>query len=145
MTVFFLGMTVLEHNITECFPVNTLFVPNMTIWHKSARMGEILKPCHNFEILIALVFPEWSLCRGYLVVPGHKCRRQSKNVVHTNWPPGWPGISNPCWGYFRNIEFWGSFATHLHIINIYCTLFLSKNFDSPWFLLSETNPESCFG
>ena len=54
------------------------------IWHKSARMGEILNPFHNFEIFSALVFPEWSLCRGHLVVPGHKCQQESEKVVHTS-------------------------------------------------------------
>ena len=28
------------------------------IRHKSARIGEILNPCHNFEIFLTLVFPE---------------------------------------------------------------------------------------
>ena len=54
-------------------------------WHKSARMGEILNPCRNFKIFIAFVFPELSVCRDHLAVPGHKCQRESKNVVHTSW------------------------------------------------------------
>ena len=40
------------------------------VWHKSARMGEILNPCHNFEIFITLVFLEWSACRDHLAIPG---------------------------------------------------------------------------
>ena len=42
----------------------------------------------NFEHfgVWCLVFPEWSLYRGHLGVPGHKCQHESKNVVHTSWP-----------------------------------------------------------
>ena len=57
---------------------------DIDIWHKSARMGEILNTCHNFEIFRALVIPEWSLCRGHLLVPGYKCWRECKTVVHTS-------------------------------------------------------------
>ena len=54
------------------------------IKHKSERMGEILNPCHNFEIFKALVFPEWCLCRGHLVVPGYKCWKEFKKAFRTS-------------------------------------------------------------
>ena len=48
-------------------------------------MGEILNPCNNFEIFSPLLFRELSFCKGHLVVPGHKCWWQSKNVVYIRW------------------------------------------------------------
>ena len=54
------------------------------IWQKSARMGWILTLCHNVEIFRSLVFLDWSLWKGHLVVPGHKCQRESKQIVHTS-------------------------------------------------------------
>ena len=57
----------------------------VSIWHKSARMGKILNPCHNFKLFSTLQFSEWFLCRGHLAVLDHKCWRQSKNVVHISW------------------------------------------------------------
>ena len=37
-------------------------------------------------------------------------------------PSGWPGTSNQGWGISKNINLWGSFANHLHIIIIFCTI-----------------------
>ena len=54
------------------------------IGHKSARLGEILIPCHNFEIVSASLqcYQNNLFGRGHLLVPGHKCWRQSKNIVY---------------------------------------------------------------
>ena len=49
---------------------------------KKIHMAQITEDGGNLEIFSALVFPEWSLCRGHIVVPGHQCRRQSNNIVH---------------------------------------------------------------
>ena len=48
------------------------------IWHKSARMGEILNIFYNFNIFIVLVC--WKLSRQ------RRRWRQSQNFVHTSWP-----------------------------------------------------------
>ena len=58
----------------------------INICHTSSRTGEILNSCSNFEIFSTFVWPEWSLCRGQLAVPGQKCWRQSKHFVHISCP-----------------------------------------------------------
>ena len=74
-----------------------------TKWHKSAN------PCHNFESFSTSVWPEWSLSRGPLVVPGQTSQHQPKMLF----------ISvNPTCGLSWNIEFWGNFEAHSHIYHI---------------------------
>ena len=57
-----------------------------TVLHFHIAQISILNTCHNFEFFSGLVFPEGSLCRGHLAVPGHKCKWQSKNIVYPSWP-----------------------------------------------------------
>ena len=71
--------------LTSCFQTVQHSL-GLCIWHKSARMGEILNICHYFDISSTLVYPEWFLCRGHIAVQGHKCWRQSKSFVYINWP-----------------------------------------------------------
>ena len=52
------------------------------IWHKSARMGEILNPCHNFEISNTLVYPV------------KKSYKLTNNIWHKSARMG--EILNPC-------------------------------------------------
>ena len=44
------------------------------------------RSCHDFEILRALVFPEWYLCRGHPAVQGYKRWRDFKKIIHISWP-----------------------------------------------------------
>ena len=93
---------------------------SLVIWHKSARMGKILNPCHNFEIFRALVFPEWSLCRGHLIT---NVGGSSKKLFIPVDPLRMTRYKLSRLRLFRNIELLGSFAARLNIINS-CNLIL---------------------
>ena len=66
-----------------------------------------------------IVFLLGSACcpRSQLLAQVQKCG------LNELTPPGWPGRSLPCWGYSRNIEFWGSFEAQSYISIIFHTIF----------------------
>ena len=49
-----------------------------------------------------------------------------KSCSYQLTPLGWPGRSNPGYGYSRNIELWGNFVAHCHNITIWNNQMLVK-------------------
>ena len=103
--------------------------------------GRDLQTLSSFFMLSTSVGPEWSLGRDSIAVPGHKSPQESKNVIHTSWPPlnlqaeviqvgVIPGILN--------------FEVTFRLIHTYLkfvTPFFNAYSDSPWLPFSETHPD----
>ena len=105
--------TTVQHNGTLYAMHCTQYTLNY-MRHKSARIGDILNPCHISKFSA----PQCHQNDCYVEV---SLRSQVTKVPWSPYqltPPGWLGRSIPGGGYSRNIQFWGNFEANLHIFNI---------------------------
>ena len=94
--------------------------------------GGDLESMSSFGNFSTSVWPEWSLCRGQLAVPGQTSWLQSKNVSHISWPHLDAQVESFEVGVIPGIlnfdVAWGSF-TYSHVFIICNTLCLGTSQD----------------
>ena len=134
-TIFKLvGSTNLEYDYFEIFKYIWIFECICEYFYKQYSYYYLW---HNLSTIIFIfIFIEYVVCEyysySYLIIRKiifftlrlpycHRLQMLAavqKSCLYQLTPYGWPGISNQGRVDYGKIEFWGSFAAHLHIIQI---------------------------